>query len=256
MSLVVVVKGTEGLVLAADSRVTITPQSKIPVSFDNATKLMALNSPHNWIGAVTWGAATIGGRTPQSLMTEFELSLSSERLSVYEYAEKLGDFFLRRWNTSSLNMRTGTSEFYVGGYDNNKPYGTVYYLCIPDKPVPMELQANQFGISWGGQSQIVHRILLGYDPRVLSLVQQTFNLPDEQINGLKDSLNRQIEYRVAYDLLPLQECVDLATLLIRTTITTQNLATELRGVGGPIDVATITHPEGFKWIQRKEIRGE
>ena len=32
-------------------------------------------------------------------------------------------------------------------------------------------------------------------------------------------------------------------------------ASELRGVGGQIDVATITRMEGLQWVQKKEIRG-
>ena len=51
MSLVVAVKGTEGLVLASDSRVTLTSQAGLPSTFDNATKLLSLGQPHNWVGS-------------------------------------------------------------------------------------------------------------------------------------------------------------------------------------------------------------
>jgi hypothetical protein len=54
----------------------------------------------------------------------------------------------------------------------------------------------------------------------------------------------------------LQECVDLATFPVRTTIDTQRFIAGLRGVGGEIAVATITASEGLRWVQRKEPRGD
>jgi hypothetical protein len=56
--------------------------------------------------------------------------------------------------------------------------------------------------------------------------------------------------------LPLQDCVDLAIFFIRTTINAQNLIVGLRGVGGPIEVATVTRREGLQFVQKKRIVGE
>ena len=81
MSLVVAFKGTEGIVLAADSRVTVSSQTGLPSTFDNATKLLTLEEPHNWVGAVTCGVATIDGRTHHSLIPEFEATLGPSRLT-------------------------------------------------------------------------------------------------------------------------------------------------------------------------------
>ena len=75
MSLGVVIKGTEGLVLAADSRVTLEAQrlgrASFPVNFDNASKLLSFSKPHNFVGAVTYGLAVIGKRTAHSFIPEF-----------------------------------------------------------------------------------------------------------------------------------------------------------------------------------------
>jgi len=54
----------------------------------------------------------------------------------------------------------------------------------------------------------------------------------------------------------LQDCVDLAGLFVRTTIEAQRLAVGIRGCGGPIDIATITRSEGFRFVQRKQVHGE
>ena len=39
-------------------------------------------------------------------------------------------------------------------------------------------------------------------------------------------------------------------------MTAQSLSVDVRGVGGMIDVATITRTEGVQWIQQKQLKGE
>lgn len=72
MSLGIAFKGPEGIVLAADSRVTLNmevPQGTekliIPATFDNATKLLRFQN-HNYVGAVTYGAGAIGTKEPRT----------------------------------------------------------------------------------------------------------------------------------------------------------------------------------------------
>jgi 20S proteasome alpha/beta subunit len=55
-------------------------------------------------------------------------------------------------------------------------------------------------------------------------------------------------------IIQVEDHVDLATFFIRTTIDAQKLTVGLRGCGGPIDVATITRRDGFKFISKKEIK--
>ena len=101
MSLGIIIKAPEGMVLAAESRVTLGAQMMTPagpqpltVNFDNATKLFAFNKPNEYIGAVTYGTATIGVRTAQSFIPEFESSLDpSVRLTVEDLSKKMSDFF-------------------------------------------------------------------------------------------------------------------------------------------------------------------
>ena len=73
MSLGIVIKGPEGLVLAAESRITlgaqtVTPRGlqQIPVYFDNATKLLSFSKPNTTVGVVTYGQAVIGQQTPRT----------------------------------------------------------------------------------------------------------------------------------------------------------------------------------------------
>ena len=91
---------------------------------------------------------------------------------------------------------------------------------------------------------------------MIPTLQRRFNLTDEQRDELEQDLQGQFQLSLSIENLALQECVDLAIFIIRTTITAQALAVMERGVGGIIEVATITRTEGFRWVQRKEIHGE
>jgi hypothetical protein len=90
----------------------------------------------------------------------------------------------------------------------------------------------------------------------LHAIKDKFFLNDQQISDLTDEIQNVSGAKIPYQFLPLQDCVDLAILLIRTTSQLQDYQTSLRGVGGAIDVATITSTDGFRYIQRKELRGE
>jgi len=120
-------KGAEGIVLAADSRVTLMAgiqipglqlpagtQLLVPATFDNATKLINSTS-QRFIAAVTFGTGAIGQKEPRtaaSFMPEFDAQLAKElagkdkndqRLTVEQFAKKLGDFFLADPHRSRRN---------------------------------------------------------------------------------------------------------------------------------------------------------
>lgn len=259
MSLGVVIKGSEGIVLAADSRVTLDVkrgnQSRPPAYFDNATKLLSFTKqPH--IGAVTYGVAIIGNRTPHTYIPEFENSLEGGRLSVEEFTQKLKTFFRHRLKSEPQKRSPGAETvFLVGGYNDGASYGEVYTFSLPSESPPIrKRREEQFGMDWGGQWDIVGRLIQGHSLDLLPALHSDQTLSDDQRNTISAALKR-FEFPIPYEVLPLQDCVNLATLLIRTTISMQSLSLASRGVGGPIDVATITQAEGLKFMQKKTIKG-
>ena len=77
-----------------------------------------------------------------------------------------------------------------------------------------------------------------------------------QSTNFREKVLKALGMPIPYQFLPLQDSVDLAIFLIKTTATLQGFSAGVRGVGGAIDVATITRTEGFRAIQEKEIVGE
>lgn len=262
MSLGIVIKGPEGLVLGAESRVTIAAETaegqSIPVTFDNATKVLAFGEDHTYIGVVTYGLAAIGFRTAHSFVPEFEAELPQGRLKVRDFADRLGTFFMKQWKeTMPPDYQGPNMVFIVAGFDEGEPYGRVFLVEIPRNATPNEKHGGpaEFGITWGGQRRFVDRLIRGYDHRLPDVVSSVLKLSPSQQQAMRDALE-PMHMRIPFAALALQDCVDLAVFFLRTTINAQRLAVALRGSGGPIDVATITRSGALKFVQRKQIVGE
>lgn len=143
--------------------------------------------------------------------------------------------------------------FVIGGFDEDEPYGKVFILEIPNKPEPEERNpdSTQFGITYGGQSEFVNRLIMGLDPSLIDYL----NSNDFMTPELEAFLTN-IQMNIPLTAMPLQNCVDLAIFFIRTTINAQKLSVGIRGCGGPIDVAIITRSKGLEFVQQKQINGE
>lgn len=278
MSLGIAIKGTEGVVLAADSRVTLfaqlvpaaqasPPPMLIPSTFDHATKLLKVHHENlKHVAAVTYGAGAIGlkqPRTARSFMPEFEQQLGeTQRLTVLDFANKLSSFFAKQWAASDMRPGMGPQNdmvFFVGGYDPDDAYGRLFKFSIPTSPAPEPaMPEGLFGAAWGGQREITDRIVHGFDPALPQIVEDIFAVPPTERNPdvLGEQLRAKFDAPIPWQFLPLQDCVDLAILLVRTTIAFQRFTVGVRGVGGAINVATITRTDGFKEVQVKQIFGE
>jgi len=255
-----VIKSPEGLVLAAESRVTLEIRRNNNVlfnTFDNATKLFSFSSPHNHIGVVTYGQAAIGQRTAHSYVPEFESTLQGRLPFVLDYANAISAFYQSQWTQVMPNPYTGPDmTFIVGGFNDNEPHGRVYLIEMPSNPTPVEQSAGMgvFGISWGGQREIVDRLLLGYDSQILNTVFAQLQPSSQQIQAIQSALQVAHQLQIPLDVMAIQDCVSLARLFISTTINTQELTIGLRGCGGPVDIAVIRRGNEIKYIQRKEAK--
>ena len=274
MSLGVAIKGPDGIALAADSRITLeAKQAKsnmvLPVTFDNASKLLTFNrpdlglkDPHRFVAAVTYGTAVIGTktndlRTAHSYIPELIGLLGDSRKSTIDYSTQISEFFTGQWKKAKMpkDYQGPPMTFVVGGFDEGEAYGKIFLFEIPNAPDPTERSAGEFGITWGGQLEFAARLMIGFDPSLPGLVERALDLDQSGKDKLQTAL-KTLSMPVPYSVLPLQDCIDLSTFLIRMTMQAQSLAIGVRGVGGPIDVATITRTEGLRFIQRKMSHGE
>lgn len=144
----------------------------------------------------------------------------------------------------------------VSGYNSDGTCET-YEINSPGKRI-LKRKNNEFGCTWVGQGDVVTRLILGYDsnlfkvPAIKAMNKKSVDELRSQIHGL--------EYYIQWSLLTLQDAVDLAVFLIKSTSFIQRYTDgismdigEIQGVGGPIDVVLITK-NGIKWINKKEIK--
>jgi hypothetical protein len=267
MSLAIVVAGPEGIVLAAESRITLgatiadpVGAQQIPVSFDNATKLLNFSQPNTTVGVVTYGLAVIGEQNPRtasSFIPEFEANLPTQRLAIADFANELSNFFMRQWQANMPSNYEGPPmSFIIAGFNLGDVYGQVHLVEIPHSPEPeARTGVGSFGITFGGQHEIMSRILQGFDSGLPNALQNALRLQPAQVRTLNQAL-QSFQLMVPLEALALQDCVDLAVSFIRTTMEVQRFTIGIRGVGGAIDVAIITRNKDLQFIQCKEIHGE
>ena len=262
MSLGIVIKGPEGVVLAADTRLTLGT-----VTFDNASKILPLGQN---AAAVTYGVGSIGGRSAHSLVPQFLKEMHERHseddndlflnmlgegptLPVSLWTSELGEFFKRHWESAGSPPEAQSMSFLVAGITEGMPYGETFRLPYIGGGAT-QAYGGLFGMAWGGQSDLASRIINGYDGNLTAHI--AAQLPEVDTSAILQTYAQKYQLPVPYPVLPLQDCIDLAMFLIRATINLQGLAQTVRGVGGTIEVVTITPEEGLQWVQKREIRGE
>lgn len=256
MTIALAIAVPEGLVLAADSRSTYANPKQWPrVASDNACKVFRIT---DHVGAATFGWAMLSGRTIKSHMAEVAMKFKDAR--VNDVLPDVIEYFDREYRRHvEANPKDEPPEgstplgFLVAGYDGNG-IGQVYRALIPGGKTPeAEIGTFRPGIIPEGQTDIVWRLIRGYDPRL-----RLEELPAEAQLVLKAS-----EYQIYFARMVLQDAIDFAILLARTTMETQRFTDgiladpgDIPGVGGSVDVAILTSTSGFRWIQRKCLHGE
>lgn len=238
MSLIITVYVREGIVMAADSRLTLnfprtTPSGETHTlsitSSDSAKKLFL--APNN-VGIATCGPADIGGVPIAGFIESFIVEkLKGQTFSIEQVASELKVYF------GAFSVRPGT-VFHVAGYARvNEILDQKIFLVDPAAGLLTQLNlANQQGANWGGEIDVLQRLL-----NEVSLIQPDGSNPV--------SLPY---FGVPFEFFTLQDAVDFAFYGIRSTIDTLRFQAREKTVGGPIDVLVIT-PDSSHWIEQKQL---
>jgi hypothetical protein len=230
MTLLVAVYVPAGIALAADSRLTATRTDQstdgddvvrtksMLVLSDATNKLVELKTVNCAVGL--YDNALLEGQPIDAHIERFEEEHLSEDDDVESTAERLHAYLRSTFADESVG-------FNLAGY---RVEGRV---SVPH-------------VYAGHIRRDLTRPNLGADGRILYGVSRS---------GDTDIANRLIhkDFLPRFDAMPLQDAVDYAVHLIRTTIDTLRFEPRHPTVGGPIDVMTVT-PDGCSWIRHKRIR--
>lgn len=253
MSLVIATYVPEGIVMASDSRQSITLEGKTPdgkdlpkietVNSDNVYKTYLIarkdknDKPIFEIGISSFGQDLLGGIPTASHIKRFTEEILTDEDDITTIPAKLIDFFKKSFPMAD----TG---FHVAGYKKENKISVPYiFNCHVSKNI-LERRNEKpdknlaYGATWSGQIDVLAGIL------------QPSLLPGQDGKALA-----MPKPPIIWDAMALQDAVDFSTYAIRTTIDTIRFQARSKNVGGPIDVLVIT-PDGTKWAQRKELKGE
>ncbi len=234
MSLVVSVYVPSGIVMAADSRMSAqlsgqrqdgdqqeTVRQQIVLS-DSAYKIVAL--PTIGAGVGLYDSAVIDNQPADSHLHAF----AEQELAGEDDVVTVADRFLTYFQQKFPNINLG---FHIAGYRIEGRASVPYVLVGHTTREPKVRRVNatdkgrvQYGVVRAGDVLVANRLI------------------DKQ-------------HLPIFAAMPMQDAVDYAIHLIRTTIDTLRFEPRYPSVGGSIDVLVVT-PDGMEWVQRKELTGE
>jgi len=243
LTIILTFKVAGGVVLAADSRLTIRENGQVVHRSDTHTKLFALGP---WAGLLTCGCGFLGGQAVARWVQDF---VRNQPQALSEPLQGLAQQFLNSLPAADSDSTTflfsGLGPEAAGGFAARMFKITVF----------ANGQKSFFDLSesvsfWDGEFEAVTRLLLGRSPSYTQLIAK-----DSTGTALvqQADASTQAIMRVPYYALSLQEGVDFARFLVNLQIQYQHFSSEPQSCGGPVDVAVITPESGFQWINQKEL---
>jgi hypothetical protein len=274
MSIAILIGVHDGLVLAADSATSLlvtTPQGpSVANVYDNANKIFNLYKGRP-IGCVVFGAGSIGNASVGTIIKDLRAKLM-EKDSAREFdfdpdkysMEQVAGIVAAYLGVECAKIQNplvlaGTNlGILLGGYSSKESLGESWKVEIRGgKPIPpARLRPNdQPGIHWGGQTEILQRMVLGYSPGLFQILAETTAPPrstkEEMAAQLGPLLTARLQAQIVFAPMPIQDAIDLAEFLVHSSIMFSRFVPGAQVVGGPIEIAAITKHEQFKWISRK-----
>jgi len=238
MSFIISLYVREGIVMASDSRLSLSTTAK---EDDNTIVNMAVAqsdsvyktfiAPIN-IGITTFGAADINGVPIAGFIDSFiKEELDGKDVTVDQVPDKLLTYF-RKCDPPPA------THFHVAGYMQvDRSYEQkLYVLDVLNNKHENVCKKGEQGAYWGGESDILSRIIM----------------PTAELD-VDGALKQTYPYfHVQWQYFTLQDAIDFAVFAIHSTIEAMRFQPRPKTVGGPIDVLVVK-PDKTEWIQRKAL---
>lgn len=268
MTIAVAVSAVDSIVLASDSATTqhqLIPGGQLePINtWNSANKIFNLRKTLP-VGAMTWGRASLSGRSIATLAKELRCRLSGERpthgdwaldatkYTIADVANRAKSFFYDEHyqNDPSANDLLGLA---IAGYSAGSDAAELHVMQMDQTGChgPEEFQpgGHEFVI-WWGQPEAITRLALGFSPRIGEALAQ-LGVTAADIPAYVQAIKDKTALPLVFPGMPVGEAIDLADFLVDATIKFVRFAPGHQSVGGPVEIAAMTRYEGFKWIKRK-----
>lgn len=263
MTVAVVVKVYDGLVLAADSATTMDAGHTQHV-YNNANKVFQLHRQYP-VGAMTWGLGALGAASIATLCKDLRRRLMGNdpafeewdltpNYTIEQVAGRCVEFFHDELIAPLFAGQSVPSALgiLVAGYSAGASLAEAWEITFVDpsvRPQP-ELVIPVDGVGWlaFAQPQATQRLFDGIDPHVHHQIRQVLT-PAEYAKI--EPIIRSAANNPALAPMPLADAIELAGMLVHTTEQFSHFLFGPDTVGGWIDIASLSRHEGFRWISRK-----
>lgn len=269
VTIAIVIRVHDGLVLAADSATTMSSegpngQRTVDNIYNHANKIFNLHKGLP-IGAATWGLGNIGPASIATLAKDLrrrfmvpseahpDWELVAATYTMTEIAQRVKEFLAdERYEPFHAGAPNSPElGFLVGGYSAGADEPELYVLRVGPNGVELSEELKGVtGAAWWGQPEAITRLLLGISN---DTTQALINLGHKPADArlLTEGIKQQVSQTMVPPAMPIQDAIELAEFLVYATIQFVRFAPGSPTVGGPIEIATITKHEGFKWVTRK-----
>ena len=236
MSLIVTVKVPEGIVMAADSRVSMHVHPKGEASpnpmsggishfSDTYTKVFL--AP-NGAGISFCGEMAIEDGSVSHFLELFVKEKISELTPVSAMPSLLSGYI----RTLS---KVPATIFHICGFDGDgDPAGFRFWRVVPKQEIIEDRSAKQ--LVWDGEGDILARLFSPVSMRT----------PRGDMIQLPD-------FPLGVNVFTLQDAVNFADFAVRTTVGTMRFQLRPKTVGGEIDLLVLRR-SGAEWVRRKTLR--
>lgn len=266
MTVCVALKVHDCIVFTADSATSLTgttpdgTQAVVNI-YDNANKVFNLHKRLP-IAGMTAGIGNFGMCSISTISKDLRALFMNgdpdyvlgDDYSMEEVAAKARKYFFEERFSKLENQPLGTFQFWVGGYSSKQDVGEIWKIQIQDgvcnEPVCEAPRDVSSMISWGGQTEAINRLLLGYGQGLPESL-LTAGLPEADLAACMRHVASRTQAGLANPAMPTRDAIDLATFLAETQKQFVRFSIGSNTVGGALDTATVTKHEGFKWISRK-----
>ena len=255
MTICVSVRVPDGIVLGTDSMsavMGIQPDGQYGIvkTYKNARKLVQIaNSP---IGVFIYGQANIGKRSVYELIGEFDFDAKFN--TVGKIATKLAKYIegeYQREFSARIKEEQPTLGLYLAGSSPESQPLEEWEIRFPRNPTLRKpRQDEDYGVEWRGITTPFMRLYRGYDPEVLTYLQASGAAP-QQVKKIKEG--NEFSTLIAFNFMPLQDAVDFAAFVLRTTIRYNQFEIGNATCGGSLQIAAITAESGFQWVQEPRL---
>lgn len=246
MSFIVTVYVNEGIVMASDSRISITSQKVVNDGSDGKPIVIKENMDHfsdtsyktflmdERIGISFCGNATINNAPIAGYIEGF--IRENKGCAIAEIPEKIRDYF------HALEPSKNTT-FFVAGYemDGDEAKKKVFRIHT-NASNGTDIEENDTTFSnaiWDGERDVASRLF-------------TDLYIKEVDSNEKEIYNKHPKYELALQHWTLQDAIEFAEFAISATINSMKFQKRPKTVGGPVDILVIKPEEAF-WVKRKTL---